>query len=191
MAYLIEEVDLLLDELNERTEKSLAAYNSELGSMRVGRANVRILDGIIVDFYGTATPINQVANITIPEARMLAVSVWDASMTKKVEKAIIDANIGITPNNDGKTIRLIFPEPTEERRRALVKDLKNSAEKTKVAIRNIRRDTIEELKKFKKDSIVTEDEQENIEKDIDKVVSQQIAEVDRMASAKEAEILKV
>lgn len=191
MAYMIEEVDLLLEDLGERTDKSIASYNNELLSMRVGRANARILDGITIDYYGVATPINQVANITIPEARILTISVWDASAMKKVEKAIVDANIGIMPNNDGKTIRLVFPEPTEERRRTLVKDVKSSAEKTKVAIRNIRRDVMDELKKLKKESIVTEDEQVSIEKDIDKLIAQQIAETDKLAQAKEAEIMKV
>jgi ribosome recycling factor len=177
--------------MKERTEKSIKSLQHELAALRAGRANPHILEGITVDYYGTPTPLNQVSNITIPEARLLCISVWDTSMIKKVEKAIIDANIGIMPTNDGKVIRLVFPEPTEERRRALVKDVKNFAEKTKIAIRNIRRDAIEETKKLKKQGILTEDTQITAEKDIDKHISQQIAEVDKIAAAKEAEIMKV
>lgn len=186
-----EELVILMDDLKDRTDKSILSFNTELLNMRVGRANARLLDGITIDYYDTPTPLNQVANITIPEARVLAITVWDASVLKKVEKAIIDANIGITPNNDGKVIRLIFPEPTEERRRMLVKDVKVSAEKTKVAIRNIRRDIMEEIKKLKKDSVITEDDQSSAEKEVEKVVTAQISEVDKLASAKEIEIMKV
>lgn len=191
MAYEIEEVALIMDDFEERTAKTLSALNNDYLMMRVGRANPKILDNVTVDYYGTATPIAQMANITIPEARLLVISVWDASCLKKVEKAIIDANIGIMPNNDGKVIRLVFPEPNEERRRALVKDVRNGAEKAKVAMRNIRRDAMEELKKLKKDSIVTEDELEDLGKDIDKQIAAKTAEVDKVATAKEAEIMKV
>ena len=117
MAYDIMEVELVFEELNTRSEKSITAMKNELAAMKAGRANVRILDKILVDYYGTPTPINQMANITVPEARVLAISVWDASAIKNVEKAILASNIGITPINDGKLIRLIFPELTEERRR--------------------------------------------------------------------------
>lgn len=191
MNYEIEEIQLILEDLYERSDKSIKSFQHELAGLRAGRANTHILEGITVDYYGTATPLNQVSNITIPEARMLCIAVWDVSLIKKVEKAIIDANIGITPNNDGKMIRLVFPEPTEERRKALVKDVKNFAEKAKIAIRNIRRDVIEETKKLKKASTITEDMQATVEKDIEKYVSQQIADIDKIASSKEAEIMKV
>ena len=161
MAYDIMEVELIFEELDDKTQKSVNQLQTEYNLMRAGRANVHILDGITVDYYGVGTPLNQVANITVPEARMIMITVWDGSLIKKVEKAIIDANIGITPNNDGKNIRLIFPEPTEERRRALVKDVKNFAEKTKVAVRNIRRDAMTELKSLEKNKIISEDQQKN------------------------------
>lgn len=187
----IEEVALLFDDLEERTEKSLSSYQHELGSLRVGRANVNILEGVTIDYYGVATPLNQVANLTIPEARILCITVWDNSLIKKVEKAIIDANVGITPNNDGKVIRLVFPEPNEERRRALVKEVKSTAEKCKIAIRNIRREIIEEIKKLKKQSTIGEDVQISLEKDVDKIVSDRVSEVDKIAQIKETEIMKV
>lgn len=191
MAYDIMEVELIFEELDDKTQKSVNQLQTEYNLMRAGRANVHILDGITVDYYGVETPLNQVANITVPEARMIMITVWDGSLIKKVEKAIIDANIGITPNNDGKNIRLIFPEPTEERRRALVKDVKNFAEKTKVAVRNIRRDAMTELKSLEKNKIISEDQEKNFEEDVEKKVNAKITEIDKIAQAKEAEILKI
>ncbi len=191
MAYEIMEVELLFEELEERTAKSIASLQSELNNMRAGRANVHILDGITVEYYGTDTPLNQVANITVPEARMIMITVWDNSIMKKVEKAIVDSNIGVTPNNDGKNIRLIFPEPTEERRRELVKDVKSYAEKCKIAIRNIRRDAMSELKNLEKSKILTEDMEKSYEEEVDKKINAKVAEVDKMSQTKEAEILKI
>lgn len=191
MNYEIEEIGLLKDDLEDRISKSIKSLHYDLANLRAGRANMHILNGIIVDYYGSPTPLNQVANISIPEARLLCITVWDTNMIKKVEKAIIDANIGIMPTNDGKIIRLAFPEPTEERRKALVKDVKSFAEKAKIAIRNIRRDIIEETKKLKKQSVLTEDIQISLEKDVDKYVAQQITEVDQIALDKEEEIMKV
>lgn len=191
MAYDIMEVELIFEELDDKTQKSVNQLQTEYNLMRAGRANVHILDSITVDYYGVGTPLNQVANITVPEARMIMITVWDGSLIKKVEKAIIDANIGITPNNDGKNIRLIFPEPTEERRRALVKDVKNFAEKTKVAVRNIRRDAMTELKSLEKNKIISEDQQKNFEEDVEKKVNAKITEIDKIAQAKETEILKI
>ena len=159
--------------------------------MRAGRANPHILDKVTVDYYGTPTPLNQMANISVPEARMLVISVWDASAMKSVEKAIIAANVGIFPTNDGKVLRMVFPELTEERRRALCKEVKVLNENTKVAIRNIRRDAIEELRALKKDSIVTEDEYSKFEKDVDKVVTATMAEIDKITEAKNTEIMSV
>lgn len=191
MAYDIMEVELIFEELDDKTQKSVNQLQTEYNLMRAGRANVHILDCITVDYYGVETPLNQVANITVPEARMIMITVWDGSLIKKVEKAIIDANIGITPNNDGKNIRLIFPEPTEERRRALVKDVKNFAEKTKVAVRNIRRDAMTELKSLEKNKIISEDQEKNFEEDVEKKVNAKITEIDKIAQAKETEILKI
>ncbi|MDR2267525.1 MAG: ribosome recycling factor [Christensenellaceae bacterium] len=191
MAYEITEVELLFDELKARSEKCIAAFKAELQLMKAGRANVHILDKIQVNYYGTPTHINQLANVTVPEARLIQISVWDMSAIKSVEKAIIDANIGITPSNDGKTIRLVFPELTEERRRALVKEVKSLAENAKVAIRNVRRDTIEQLRLLKKDSTVTEDELHTFEKDADKNANDYIADAEKIATEKEKEIMSV
>ncbi len=191
MAYDIMEVELIFDDLKERTSKTIASFTSELALIRAGRANVHIIDGITVDYYGVDTPLNQVANITIPEARILMITVWDNSLLKKVEKAITDSNIGITPNNDGKNIRLIFPEPTEERRRALVKEVKQKTENAKVAVRNIRREAIADIKALEKGKVITEDMQKNYEVDVDKIVNEKISELEKVAANKEAEIMKV
>ncbi len=187
----IEEIVLVMEELEEKATKSINSFVAELNLMRAGRANVHILDGITVDYYGVESPLNQVGNVTVPEARIIMITVWDGSMLKKVEKAIIDANIGLVPNNDGKNIRLIFPEPTEERRRALVKDLKGYAEKCKIAIRNVRRDALTDLKALEKAKTITEDVEKDMEGEIEKIVSAKIAEVDRITAAKEKEIMTV
>lgn len=191
MSYGIDEVDLIFEEMNEKYAKTLHNFSSELKSIRASRANPHILDRITVDYYGTPTPINNMANITVPEARLLVISVWDKSALKNVEKAILAANIGITPNNDGNVIRLIFPELTEERRKALVKDLKNNAESTKIVLRNARRDAIEQLKKLQKDSSITEDDLKDFTADVDKALAKQIEDVDKLTKDKEQEILSV
>ncbi len=191
MAYEIEEVELVFDDLTTRSEKTIANFKNELLSMKAGRANAHILDKVVVDYYGTPTPVNQMANITIPEARLLTISVWDASAIKAVEKAITAANVGITPNNDGKLIRMVFPELTEERRRALSKDIKAMSEQVKIAIRNIRRDAIDDLRSFKKDGIITEDEIKTYEKDVDKEVASSVALIEKMTSEKEKEVMSV
>jgi ribosome recycling factor len=191
MAYDILEVELVFEELEEKATKTLKAFSNELMNMRAGRANSHILEGLTVDYYGAQTPLNQVANITIPEARILMINVWDSSMLKKVEKSIFDANLGITPNNDGKVIRLIFPEPTEERRKTLVKDVKSAAEGAKVSIRNIRRDSMTDIKSLEKSKIITEDMQKDYEKDVDKIVTSKIAEIEKVATEKEQEIIKL
>ena len=191
MAYDIIEVELIFDDFKDRMKKSVSNYVSELNNMRAGRANIHILDDVTVEYYGVDTPLNQVANITIPEARMIMITVWDNSIIKKVEKALIDANLGITPNNDGKNIRLIFPDPTEERRRALVKEVKTKGEACKVAVRNIRRDALAELKSLEKNKIISEDMVKNYESDVEKNVSEKINEIDKISAEKEQEILKV
>ncbi len=191
MSYGIDEVDLIFEEMNEKYQKTIHNFSNELKSIRAGRANPHILDKILVDYYGTPTPINNMANITVPEARLLVISVWDKSALKSVEKAILAANIGITPNNDGNVIRLIFPELTEERRKSLVKDLKNNSESTKVVLRNARRDAIDALKKLEKDSAITEDDLKDFTADVDKALAKQIEDVDKLTKDKEQEILSV
>ena len=177
-----------LQKYEEKMESALKHLNKELASIRAGRANPAILDKVTVDYYGTPTPINNMANITVPEARLLVISVWDKSALKNVEKAILAANIGITPNNDGNVIRLVFPELTEERRKALVKELKNNAEGTKVVLRNARREAIDALKKLEKDSEITEDDLKDFTADVDKALSSEIEDVDKMTKDKEQEI---
>ena len=191
MAFGIEEVDFLFETFDEENAKTFENYKTELQGIRAGRANPHILDKVEVEYYGKMTPLNQMANVTIAEARVLVVSVWDKSALKNVEKAILAANVGITPNNDGTVIRLVFPEVTEERRRALVKDIKQGAEETKIVLRNHRRDINEELKKLKKDSAITEDDLTNFLEEVDKRLAKEIEKVDETAKKKEDEVMSV
>lgn len=191
MAFGIEEVDFLFETFDEENAKTFENYKTELQGIRAGRANPHILDKVEVEYYGTMTPLNQMANVTIAEARVLVVSVWDKSALKNVEKAILAANVGITPNNDGTVIRLVFPEVTEERRRALVKDIKQGAEETKIVLRNHRRDINEKLKKLKKDSAITEDDLTNFLEEVDKRLAKEIEKVDETAKKKEDEVMSV
>lgn len=191
MSVGIDSVDLIFEEMDEKCEKCVHNFSNELKSIRAGRANPHILDKITVDYYGTPTPINNMANITIPEARLLVISVWDKSALKNVEKAILAANIGITPNNDGNVIRLIFPELTEERRKSLVKDLKADSENAKIVLRNARRDAIDALKKLEKSSEITEDDLKDFTADVDKRLAAQIEDIERLTRDKEQEILSV
>ena len=191
MAFGIEEVDFLFETFDEENAKTFENYKTELQGIRAGRANPHILDKVEVEYYGTMTPLNQMANVTIAEARVLVVSVWDKSALKNVEKAILAANVGIAPNNDGTVIRLVFPEVTEERRRALVKDIKQGAEETKIVLRNHRRDINEELKKLKKDSAITEDDLTNFLEEVDKRLAKEIEKVDETAKKKEDEVMSV
>lgn len=191
MAFGIEEVDFLFETFDEENAKTFENYKTELQGIRAGRANPHILDKVEVEYYGTMTPLNQMANVTIAEARVLVVSVWDKSALKNVEKAILAANVGITPNNDGTVIRLVFPEVTEERRRALVKDIKQGAEETKIVLRNHRRDINEELKKLKKYSTITEDDLTNFLEEVDKRLAKEIEKVDETAKKKEDEVMSV
>ncbi len=191
MAYELMEVLEVFDEFETKMSKSIASLQYEFNNMKAGRANAHLLDKITVDYYGTPTPLKQIGNIQTPEARMLLITVWDTSILKEVEKAIIAANIGITPNNDGKVIRLIFPELTEERRKELCKSIKALAENTKVALRNARRDINDSIKKFKKDNLISEDEVGVYEKDVDKKLAEQVDIVDKMTKEKEQEVLSV
>ena len=190
-AYDNEDVLLLFDDYESRLEKSVEGLKHEFAGIKAGKANPHMLDRVTVDYYGCLTPLNQVGNVSAPEARMLVVNVWDVSMLKNVEKAILAANIGVTPTNDGKVIRLVFPELTEERRREYVKQMKAIAENCKIALRNARRDINDELKKLKKDSAITEDDLSSLEKDVDKKLNEAVAKVDKMVKDKEAEIMSV
>ncbi len=191
MAYELMEVLEVFDEFETKMSKSVASLQYEFNNMKAGRANTHLLDKITVDYYGTPTPLKQIGNVQTPEARMLMITVWDTSILKEVEKAIIAANIGITPNNDGKVIRLVFPELTEERRKELCKSIKALAENTKVALRNARRDINDSIKKFKKDNLISEDEVGVYEKDVDKKLAEQVDIVDKMTKEKEQEVLSV
>ncbi|MDE6189376.1 MAG: ribosome recycling factor [Clostridia bacterium] len=190
MAYEQIEILEIFDEFQTKMSKSISSLQYEFNNLKAGRANPHILDKIVVDYYGVPTPLKQIGNIQTPEARILMITVWDTSILKEVEKAIIAANIGITPNNDGKVIRLVFPELTQERRKELCKTLKALAENTKVALRNARRDINDSIKKFKKD-LISEDEAALYEKDVDKQLAEQIDIVDKMSKEKEQEILSV
>ena len=191
MSYGIDEVDLIFDELNEKIDKTMQNYVSELRAIRAGRANPHILDKVVVDYYGTPTPVHNMANISVPEARLLVIAPWDKSQLKNIEKAILAANIGINPNNDGQVIRLVFPELTEERRRSTVKEAKNLVEEAKIVMRNARREAIDELKKIQKASTITEDDLRNFTEDIDKNLAKKTEEVDKLFKEKEQEILSI
>ena len=175
----------------EKMKKTLAALESEYSTIRVGRANPKVLDKITVDYYGTPTPLNQVGNITVPEARLIEIKPWESSLLKAIEKAINMSDLGINPSNDGKVIRLVFPELTEERRKELVKTVKKYTEEAKVQIRNARRDAIDKYKAMKKDGEITEDDLKETEKDIQNLTDKYIKEIDNISAAKEKEILEV
>ena len=181
----------VLKELEERMGKTVQYMQDEFATIRAGRANPHVLDRLTVDYYGSATPIQQVGNISVPEARMIVIQPWDKSLLKAIEKAIQKSDIGINPSNDGKVIRLLVPELTGERRKDLCKQVKKMVEEGKVAIRNIRRDAMETIKKMKKDSAITEDDQKVAEKDLQKVTDSHIEELDRIGADKEKEIMSV
>lgn len=191
MSYGIDEVDIIFDEMNEKIDKTMQNYITELRSIRAGRANPHILDKVVVDYYGTPTPINNMANVSVPEARLLVISPWDKSQLKAIERAILAANIGINPNNDGHVIRLVFPELTEERRRSTVKEAKTLVEESKIVMRNARRDAIDDLKKIQKASTITEDDLKNYTEDVDKILSKNTDEVDKLFKEKEQDILSI
>lgn len=177
--------------IEEKMEKSISVFTENLAAVRAGRANPAILNKVKVDYYGVETPISQVAGISVPEARLIVIQPWDMGILKEIEKAILASDIGINPNNDGKVIRLAFPELNEERRKELVKDIKKMAEEAKVAIRSIRRDGIDEFKKMQKDSAITEDDLRTAEEDIQKITDKRIAEIDSITANKEKEIMSV
>ena len=175
----------------EKMKKSVESFETELNTIRVGRANPHVLDKLTVNYFGTETPINQVGNISVPEARMLVIQPWDSSLLKQIEKAIQASDLGINPTNDGKLIRLVFPELTQERRKSLAKEVKKKGEDYKVAIRNIRRDGMEAFKKMEKKGELTEDELDSVEIDLQKLTDKYIAEIDKRFEAKNRDILSI
>ena len=179
-----------LKPFEEKMKKTIGNLDGELSAIRAGRANPNVLNKIMVDYYGTPTPIQQVANVSVPEARMIQIQPWEASMVKEIEKVIMTSDLGINPTNDGKTIRLLFPELTEERRKDLAKDVKKKGESAKVAIRNIRRDANDSFKKLAKED-VSEDEIKALEENAQKMTDKYIAAVDEAVEVKTKEILTV
>ena len=175
----------------EKMSKSLDALNEEFSSIRAGRANPHILDKIRVDYYGTPTSLQQVANISVPEARMIQIQPWESSLIKDIEKAILVSDLGLTPNNDGKVIRLVFPELTEDRRKELAKDVKKKGDNAKVAIRNVRRDANDTFKKANKAGELSDDELSNAEDEVQKITDKYVALVDKAIEDKTKEILTV
>ena len=184
-------MDERLKVYDEKMEKAVDFLVSDYAGIRAGRANPHVLDKIRVDYYGTPTPLQSVGNITVPEPRMIQIAPWEKSMIKEIEKAIMTSDLGINPNNDGSVIRLIFPELTEERRKELVKDVKKKGEDAKVAIRNIRRDGNDALKKLGKSSEVSEDEIKDLEDKLQKVTDKYIKDVDKLIEDKSKEIMTV
>ncbi len=185
----------MLDEIyadaEERMKKAVAAYQRELSSLRAGRATPTLLDRIEVDYYGTLTPLNQLAGVTAPEPRLLVVQPWDKQSLPEVEKAIMKSDLGLTPSNDGNVIRLTIPELTEERRKDLVKFVKKKAEEGRVAIRNIRRDANDSIKQLEKESEISEDESKRAQNEIQELTDERIKEVEQVLEAKEKEVMEV
>lgn len=177
--------------INDRMEKTINNLVEKLSEIRAGRANPAILNKVKIDYYGTPTPINQVAGISVPEARLIVIQPWDISVLKDIEKAILASDIGINPNNDGKVIRLAFPELNEERRKELVKEIKKIGEDSKVAVRAARRDGIEEFKVQQKNGEITEDDLRNAETEIQKITDKKIEEIDKILENKEKDIMSV
>lgn len=180
-----------LKPFEEKMNKSLAQLSNNYGAIRAGRANPAVLDKISVDYYGTPTPINQMAAISVSEARVLVIQPWDASTLKSIEKAILTSDLGINPNNDGKIIRIVFPPLTEERRKEIVKSVHKYADETKVAVRAIRHEALDKLKVMKKNSEITEDDQKNAEKMVQDLTDRFCKEADKLSESKEKEILEI
>ena len=177
--------------IEERMNKTISVYEEKLSEVRAGRANPAILNKVMIDYYGTPTPINQVAGISVPEARMIVIQPWDASILKDIEKEILKSDIGINPNNDGKVIRLAFPELNEERRKEIVKDIRKMAEEAKVAIRSIRRDGIDEAKTMQKNSEISEDDLKVAEEKIQKLTDKYVENIDKILETKEKEVMSI
>ena len=179
------------NKFEEKMMKTISVYEENLAEIRAGRANPAILNKVMIDYYGTPTPINQVAGVSVPEARMIVIQPWDLSILKEIEKEILKSDIGINPNNDGKVIRLVFPELNEERRKEIVKDIRKMAEEAKVAIRSIRRDAIDEAKTMQKNSEMSEDELKVAEDKIQKLTDKYVEEIDNILDKKEKEVMSI
>ena len=177
--------------IKEKMEKTISVYSEKLAEVRAGRANPAILNKIRIDYYGTPTPINQVAGISVPEARLIVIQPWDVSILKEIEKEILKSDIGINPNNDGKVIRLAFPELNEERRKEIVKEVRKMAEEAKVAVRAVRRDGIYDAKVKQKNSEISEDDLKLAEDNIQKLTDKYVAEIDKILEAKEKEVMSI
>ena len=180
-----------LNHIEEKMNKTISVLQEDFSEVRAGRANPAILNKIKVDYYGTPTPINQVAGISVPEARLIVIQPWDVSLLKEIEKEILKAEIGINPNNDGKVIRLAFPELSEERRKELVKDIRKMGEESKVSVRAVRREGMDIAKAEQKDGGMTEDELKSMEDKIQKLTDKKVAEIDQMIENKEKEVMSV
>jgi len=181
----------MYEEYENKMKKTVEVLQSQYSSVRAGRANPSVLDQVRVEYYGTPTPINQIANISTPDPRTLMIQPWDANSLKLIEKAIMTSDLGINPANDGRVIRLAFPQPTEERRKELIKQTNKLAEDSKVAIRNVRRDAVEKFKAQKKTGEITEDDLVDTEKDLQKLTDNYIKEIDKVAAKKETEIKEI
>ncbi len=179
------------EKIKEKMEKAVDMLSEKYAEVRAGRANPAILNKVKVDYYGTPTPINQMAGISVPEARLIIIQPWDVSQLKEIEKAILASDIGINPNNDGKVIRLAFPELNEDRRKEIVKDIKKMAEDAKVGVRAARRDGIDEAKAKRKEGEITEDEEKQAENEVQKITDKYTAEIDKILSEKEKEIMSI
>ncbi|MDR1928019.1 MAG: ribosome recycling factor [Oscillospiraceae bacterium] len=184
-------MDEILVPAKQKMERTITALKAEFGSIRAGRANPAVLDKIRVDYYGTPTPINQMAAVAVAEARILTIQPWDVSTVHAIEKAIQSSDVGINPQSDGRTIRLIFPQLTEDHRKAIAKDIKKLAEEAKVSVRGTRRDMADKLKKLQKSAELTEDDLKDEEKELQTLTDQFIKEIDAAACAKEKEILEI
>lgn len=184
-------MDQRLNQYEEKMEKSVGALEKDFAAIRAGRANPHIFDKIKVDYYGTPTPLQQVGNISVPEARILQIQPWESSLIKEIEKAILNSDLGINPTNDGKVIRLVFPELTEDRRKELAKDIKKKGENAKVAIRNIRREANDVFKKMNKASEISDDEVEALEQDVQKLTDKYVANIEKTVEDKTKEIMTV
>ena len=184
-------MDERVQKYEQKMTKTLDGFEAELTTIRAGRANPHILDKLTVDYYGAPTPLQQVANITVPEARMIQIQPWESSLIKGIEKAILTSDLGLNPNNDGKVIRLVFPELTEERRKDLVKDVKKKGDGAKVAIRNIRRDANEAFKKMEKNDEISEDDLKELTEKVQKLTDKSIEKIDKAVENKTKEILTV
>ena len=184
-------METVFSKTKEKMEKCLTALERDYAAVRAGRANPAVLDKVMVDYYGVPTPINQMAAVSVPEARLLVIQPWDASTLREIEKAINTADIGINPQNDGKVIRLTFPQLTEEHRKTLQKDISKRGEEAKVTIRNVRRDAMDDIKKLKKDNEITEDEQKDAEKKLQDITDDYVKQVESITKKKEEEVLSI